>query len=228
MDEMDSFDVRQDNWQTSNGRDGKLFCADDDISMKPTVLTGMKLDFLNDDDDKVATSLKEFGKDFSNSTWRESAERAMRANVDSERSPTAANDCIISTLLGFLPRGAIVPPSLQGPLATDLALSNFGLKEGSYHASLEKHQLWAARLSTSGRRQVCVVDLDDCKKHMREKAVMGKKVQDFMKEMSSQGISEFTAKFPTHTATIDRADMVLIPANSIVLDQVAGNNQHTQ
>ena len=57
---------------------------------------------------------------------------------------------------------------------------------------------------------------------------MGKKIQDFMKEMKDHGISEYISKYSAYTATIDRADMVLIPANSIVLDQVAENNKQTQ
>jgi hypothetical protein len=104
-------------------------------------------------------------------------------------------------------------------------LSNFGLKQGSFHASMEKSMLWTARLSTVGSRSVVVLDVDDIKAHMRKAGVVGKNCKDYMKEIGIAGAHDFFKQgFTAFAGTVARGDVLFVPANVVILEHVGDNS----
>ncbi len=74
------------------------------------------------------------------------------------------------------PPGAVLSTALpeKSVLRPDLALSNYGMKQGSTHVSMEKHGLWTARLCTLGTRTVAIYNLGDLKAYLKSEGLVGK------------------------------------------------------
>lgn len=96
---------------------------------------------------------QEFANDFSVSQWRDTSERAMRPSVNPEKSDTDACDFLQQKMRELCPGGSILAAQLpeKSTLKSEIGLSNFGMKKGSLHSSVEKLGLWTARLTTVGR-----------------------------------------------------------------------------
>ena len=68
-----------------------------------------------------------------------------------------------------------------------MGLAHFAFKQGSSHTSMEKHNLWTARLSIVGTRTIVMVDTEDAKQRMRLAGNVGKTARDYMHEIGLQG-----------------------------------------
>ena len=161
------------------------------------------------------------------SEWRDSTQRAMRTNLDEARKDTSANDFLSQHLVGLCPKGAIFVNQVNTKftnLRSDMALSNFGVRQGSVHVYLEKSGLWTARLSTAGTRTVAVFNNADIQNHLNALGVVGKDPKGFLKEIGAHGINEFIkAGYPIHYATVASGDMLWAPAHSLIMEQVGDN-----
>ena len=65
------------------------------------------------------------------------------------------------------------------------------MKQGSFHAALEKGLLWTVRWSIVGSRTVAIIDLDDIKAHMKKAGIVGMNSKDYVKEIGAAGAQEF-------------------------------------
>ena len=180
---IQTFDMRTEKWREEGDAPG-IFIETTEMKFAPYVITGFDVKFAQGDTE-VAKSFIDFSTDFPNSTWRQTAERAMRTSLDSNRKDLAANDFILTTLREVCPAGAVLAPHLEAssPLRSEIGLSNFGMKCGSYHGSIERGCLWTVRLTVSGRRQVVILHVDEVKQIMKEQGVVAKECKTFAKEM---------------------------------------------
>ena len=165
------------------------------MNMDPYVVTSINVDKLiaEDTDSPVGVALKEFAADFAVSQYRDTSERAMRASLNTDKSDNDANDYLQTELMQYCPKGSVLAPHLiekTGPLRTELALTNYGMKKGSFHVSLERSSLWTARLTTSGRRTLAVVSVDDVKKYIRAEGFVGKDPKLWLKEATPTGAGQ--------------------------------------
>ena len=153
-----TFDSRAEGWSQTEGLAKQLFAEMEPIGERIPAFAICGLDFkdVEDESSDVGKSLAEFRNNFAASPWRDTAERATRASLDSDRKDTSSNELLAHRLSKFSPRGAVLASSTdeKSKLKGDACLSNFGLKQGSFHVSTEKSNLWTSRLSTAGTRSV--------------------------------------------------------------------------
>ena len=224
-----SFDARQSEWNESSEVAKKMFQEGGDMRMEPYVISGIGVSMFEGEsgelgDDAVAKSLKSFVTDFASSPWRTSAERAMRPSLDSNRADIAACDYVLSHMKQYCPRDAILPPHVEAKsqLRAEVGLTNFGLKQGSFHATIEKGGLWTARLGTHSRRSMVVLKLEDTKSHMRSQGMIGKDIATFVKEMGVSSAQAFLqSNYKVFGCTAAKGDLVWVPAHSVIVEQVA-------
>ena len=189
---MQTFDCRVEEWLSKQGAND-TFVDTHHMDMTPYIVTGLDLNFTERSDCEVAKSLEDFCTDFATSTWRTTAERAMRVCLDANRKSGPADDFLLSFMAKYCPQGAILAPHIDAKsvLRAESCLCNFGLKQGSFHVAVEKSGLWTARLSTKGTRAVVVVDIDDVKEMMKKQSLAGKDCKAFMKDLGVAGASDY-------------------------------------
>ena len=171
-----------------------------------------------------AESLARFSAVFALSPWRNTAERAMRPSLDDNRLDAAACDYVLNHMKKYCPASSILPPQMEAKasLRAEVGLTNFGLKQGSFHATVEKGGLWTARLCTHSRRTVVVLKLEDTKSHLRTQGMIGKDITTFVKEMGvSSAQAYLAAGYKVFTCTATEGDLVWVPAHSLIVEQVA-------
>jgi hypothetical protein len=127
--------------------------------------------------------------DFAVSQWRDTSERAMRPSLNDEKKETDANEFLIRFCRPFCPNLAGLAPHVpeKSMLKGEMVLTNFGMKKGSFHVSMEKSGLWTSRLTVSGRRTVAVVNVADAKQHLKSDGVIGKDPKVWLKEVGASG-----------------------------------------
>ncbi len=137
----------------------------------------------------LAPSNEEFSADFAVSEWRDTTERAMRISLNEEKKDCDACDFLLHVMKPFTPAGSILLSQVadKSPLKSELALTNFGMKQGSYHVSMEKYGLWTSRLVTTGRRSIAIFKATDIKQHMKSDGIIGKDVKVWLKELTVAG-----------------------------------------
>ena len=148
----------------------------------------------------------------------------MRVCLDANRKSGPADDFILSFMAKYCPQGAILAPHIdvKSVLRAESCLCNFGLKQGSFHVAVEKSGLWTARLSTKGTRAVVVVDIDDVKEMMKKQSLAGKDCKAFMKDLGVAGASDYVnSGYKIFFGTVSLGDLLWVPANVVVLEQVA-------
>ena len=192
---MVSFNSSVSAWTNASDASKELFESAGMMNMDPYVVTSINVDKLiaEDTDSPVGVALKEFAADFAVSQYRDTSERAMRASLNTDKSDNDANDYLQTELKQYCPKGSVLAPHLiekTGPLRTELALTNYGMKKGSFHVSLERSSLWTARLTTSGRRTLAVVSVDDVKKYIRAEGFVGKDPKLWLKEATPTGAGQ--------------------------------------
>ena len=114
----------------------------------------------------------------------------MRASLNADKSDSDANDFLTSVLKNYVPKWSALGPHLPekaSPLKAEMSLTNFGMKKGSFHVSLERSTLWNARLTTSGRRTVAVMNVADVKQHIKSEGFVGKDPKIWLKEAGPTG-----------------------------------------
>ena len=217
-----SFDARVEGWPSKEDA-APIFVNTTNIDMKPYMVSGCDLAFVDSNLCDVGKSLTEFVTDFAKSPWRMSAERAMRTSLDTNRKDTSANDFVLTTLAKYCPAGSVLCPHLDvnNRLRPETSLCNFGLKQGSSHASMERQCLWTARLCTSGRRTVVILDLDEVKEHMMKQGIVGKEVKLYVKEMGvSTALEYVNSGKKVFACTAAKGDLLWVPANVVLLEHV--------
>ena len=87
-----------------------------------------------------------------------------------------ANAFVQTQLRPICPVAAVLSTALPDKcvLRPDLALSNYGMKQGSTHVSMEKHGLWTARLGLLGTRTVAIFNSGDVKAYLKHEGLVGK------------------------------------------------------
>ena len=107
----------------------------------------------------VADAMDEFTADWQTSSWSDVSERAMRTSVDKERKPAAANDALME-LMTYCPKGFVCSAQMHEKclLKPESALSNYAMKLGSWHSSMEKAGLCTC---TGGTRTAIVFNTDE-------------------------------------------------------------------
>ena len=197
---MASFDTKATDWK-SNGGAAEIFQSSADVTrkMQPFVLTGVDITWAAEGTtDAVGISFKDFAADFAVCQWRDTAERASRANMNPEHKDNDAMDFLQSRLRQFCPAGSILASALpeKSPLKGDMCVANFGMKTGSTHVSLEKSSLWTSRLSTAGTRTVAVMNLGEVKAHLKSEGLVGKDPKAWLKDATPTAIMAFCKAHP--------------------------------
>jgi len=127
--------------------------------------------------------------DFVVSQWRDTSERAMRLNLNDDKKDIDANDFLMVSCLKYCPKnsGVASHASEKSSLRADLALANFGMKQGSFHVSVEKSGLWTSRLTVKGQRTVAVLSQGDVREFLKNSGMVGKDPKVWLKEAGNQG-----------------------------------------
>ena len=127
--------------------------------------------------------------DFATSQWRDTTERAMRQNINQDKTDTDANDFLMGSCFQYCPKNSGLSPHAaeKSTLKPELVLSNFGMKQGSLHFSVEKSGLWTSRLTVKGQRTVAVMSQADVKEYLKSVGLIGKDPKIWLKEVGQQG-----------------------------------------
>ncbi len=219
---MITVDVQKAGWEADLSQ---AFVSEADVAppgLMPFLLSGMDIKWASDPENPVGKNLAEFVADFAVSQWRDTSERAMRTSVDSEHKDIAAGEFVQRQLRGYCPRGSLLVSHLQdkSPLKAEMCLTNFSIKMGSTHVTMEKSSLWTGRLSTAGTRTVAIFNLTDIKDFLKMEGMVGKDPKVWLKEATTTSLAPFFAKGAAHFATVAPGDMLFVPANSLTLETV--------
>lgn len=213
--------------------DHDYFSKDDAIDdMQPYIVTGVKwaMDMAASQDiavlGPVAKSIKLFNDDFRQSDLRKTAGRCMRANVDEESmSDAASQDYLLAKCLPLCPKGSLAVNSIASGDNADLlkrcmCLSNFGVKQGSHHAYIEKGKLWSIRVAIEGMRVMAVTPAASLCEFMKEKNITQSSAPSFLKGMRAESTEEYTKKHPLYWATLGPGDLLFTPYGYVIYENV--------
>ena len=108
-----------------------------------------------------------------------------------------------------------------------MSLTNFGMKQGSFHPMIERESLWTCRVATAARRTVVIFNVSDITVIMKKQGMVSKDVRNFAKDMgqaSCQELVNMSAR--VFSATLQKGDALWVPASVIVLEQVGDEADH--
>ena len=76
---------------------------------------------------------------------------------------------------------------LCAELKAFMVLSDFAIKQGSSHNSMEKAGLWAGRLSLKGRREVVLTHGPSLAEYMQKKGIVGIDAKTYFRDLRREG-----------------------------------------
>lgn len=196
---------------------GHVECAE------PYCITGIPwVDaFLEDESSGVQASFTEFKDDFAGSGLRNSAGRAVRANLENSVGEGPGRDFVMNKCSSLHPKKCLlssaVPEGSSAEFKGAFVLSNFAIKKGTSHVLFEKCGLWTGRLSLKGTRYVVCVRSEDLQGYLRKSGIAGIEPKMFFRDIREEGINKLVANgIRIWYATVGKANYLWVPSGMIV------------